>query len=433
MSKGVETDIHSFLRRYDNLARAKVHAFLAKNVRQDSHWLREDLLQACRCGIVQAHKTFDSSRGIPERAFVALSIEHALLQEFDKTSHVSSGTLAQLGRINRDKSLLESLFKRPVSKDELADFLSMTEGELDSVLQHAGSQDEFDDEIGHLYGYSENGEIEEAIFEATVSEIVATSLNKLTARERKILEFLYVEELSLEKAGRRLGIRKQSVLSAREKILAKFRRALEDALMFTAARRLIDKLPASAIDCKNLVKHQITAKELLNGPSGLLAVPYMPSRLWLRVVLNMLCTTPIYGKVVGGGWTNGYVYCAEGFGFKTTKATISIEHKAALLMPGESVLHASLLFHASMQRIPIVALTSASKTLLFMRSHLDALINRVAVISSDIELRLDVMKTGVVLLIYGEPVAYLARAVLPSMIEPLMVAHAEKFCANCRN
>jgi len=204
--------------------------------------------------------------------------------------------------------------------------------------------------------------------------------------------------------------------------------------MFSDARKIASKRKSIAIDCKNLIADQSPTGELPNGRVGLLATDFTPVWLPYNGSMRDMCDTPAYGPISGGGWTNGFALMEEGFTYKWQNANFTFPHKAKLLDLGERVHTACTLFHIKNQRTPILSFSTGNRVLLFIARHFDALLTHLWVRKyRDPELYFNSTRTGVVFAINHKPVIYLGKAYLPEFLEPLMIAHSEKFYANCGN
>ena len=225
--QGSQAELDAFVRKYERLARAKVRNFVARNHRQVCGDLHEDLLQSAFVGIVQAFYAFDKERNVPERIYVAMKIDYALLQEFDRCNIVSSADIAKIGRLKKAETLLEKLYYRPVSKEELALFMSLSDKEIDAIWQLANIRSlQIDEQPAQMK--SINSSLDAAIYRRELLARVRKAVLGLSAKEKFIVKLLYVDLLSLGKAGELLGVCKQSVAGARGRILRKIRKALSD-------------------------------------------------------------------------------------------------------------------------------------------------------------------------------------------------------------
>ena len=127
----------------------------------------------------------------------------------------------------QSKMLLESIFERPVTKSELAEFLSITEQELsDSMMEilsvahvHLYDQDDFEpvDEVE---------DVEQVVNLTETIDLVRDAVSELTGDEQSLVYSLFYMDEPLAAAGQAVGIRKQSVAERRNRIFAKLKRKL---------------------------------------------------------------------------------------------------------------------------------------------------------------------------------------------------------------
>lgn len=229
MAGGEQKELQDFLKKYERLVRARVHVFLSRKPQRVADWLREDLQQAARGGVVCAYRTFDASRGVPEAAYVSLQIGYAIAREFDIISPVPARDIAKISRLLADKALLERLFCRPVSNRELADFLSVREAAVEECLQlfvECAESAEGGDFVQTMLA-DEGLSVEEEVCRKEVREDIAAAVSELAPREREIFFLLFVRGMTLEAVGSRFGTSKQSIAKTRDRLLARIRRSLE--------------------------------------------------------------------------------------------------------------------------------------------------------------------------------------------------------------
>lgn len=217
----------SYLDRYKPLAQSMVSGFLHKNPsRKDVKWLREDLLQAAYLGIVNAEKSYDSEKGIPEKVYVIKQIEIQILKEFDRINFVSSSKIAKIRKLQRDKKRFEQIMRRKVSNYEFADFSFRTITSIDNLLLLTTPVENVSLPEEQQILIDGKLSTEDIIARKEFGEKLKGALSKLLTREREIVTMIFLEGLTLKEAGSRLGITKQSIYEEEKHILEKLKRLM---------------------------------------------------------------------------------------------------------------------------------------------------------------------------------------------------------------
>ena len=215
-----------FMNRYHALAVSKVSAFMRKNLsRKDAKWLREDLLQAALMVVVYASKTYDSSKGVPEKAYVVKQIEIHIFQEFDIINFIPSRELVKIKKLHEARTDLESLLCRPVTHSELADFIFEKSLDIADLLMLAAPLESIDLLQDRFLLYQDFS-LEESVELQELVNKLREALDKLPSLDREILVMLYWQNFSLQKVGDYFKISKQSILESRNKSFKKLRRLM---------------------------------------------------------------------------------------------------------------------------------------------------------------------------------------------------------------
>ncbi len=219
-----------FLKLYNPLAKSMVSSFLRKNpYRKDIQWLKEDLTQAAYLGIVNAGKTFDATKGIPEKVYVIKQIEIQILKEFDRINFLSSSKICKIQKFQRDKKRYEEIMKRHVSNDEFADFSFRSATSIDNLLMLTAPVENVSTPEEQMILVDDRQGIEEAVAHGEFMGKLQNALSRLLTREYEIVSMIFLEGLTLKEAGKRLGITKQSIYEEERHILEKLKRLMNMA------------------------------------------------------------------------------------------------------------------------------------------------------------------------------------------------------------
>lgn len=226
-SREADKQLSELLKELDVVFRAKVATFLSIRAVYDSTISSEDLYQAALCGAIGAYDKFDESLHVPLKAYLTINAYYAIMREFFSAVRIPRPLLKKMSAYAKSEELLESIFERPVTRAELADFMSVSDSELsDSMLAilsaahiHLYDQDDFD-------VIDEAETVEQMVNRLETAKLVQSALADLPEREKLIVYHLFYLEEPLSKAGRAVGIRKQSVAERRDRIFAKLRQKL---------------------------------------------------------------------------------------------------------------------------------------------------------------------------------------------------------------
>lgn len=226
-SREADKQLSELLKELDGVFRAKVATFLSMKVLRDSTISNDDLHQAAVCGAIEAFDKFDASMNVPIKAYLTMNAYYAIMREFFSAIRIPRSLIKKMATYAQSKTLLESIFERPVTKSELAEFLSITEQELsDSMMEimsvahvHLYDQDDFEpvDEVE---------DVEQVVNLTETIDLVRDAVSELTGDEQSLVYSLFYMDEPLAAAGKAVGIRKQSVAERRNRIFTKLRRKL---------------------------------------------------------------------------------------------------------------------------------------------------------------------------------------------------------------
>lgn len=207
---------------------------------------------------------------------------------------------------------------------------------------------------------------------------------------------------------------------------------------FSKARdTLYNRGLAVAIDCKNVRTGGIGA-EVQDVERGFLVTPYTPADVGISPACRILGRDAISGKLVGGGWTNCYaaltVYSriwpskdGQKFLPRSRQRFIKFSHLPELFDCAERVLRWCLVFPKGMHLAPVVAMHGARGFLLFRADVVDALVSLHIDCADELEFFFNRRQTGVVLCVFGLPLAYLGRVRLPEHLDGWSKHQAVRF------
>ena len=228
-SKDEDRELTSLLGKYDSLIKkkaSKCRRALGAGMRLLS---QEDLYQAGVIGLVEAYDTYDDSLGVPLQAYIALRVTYSMYSEITQATPVSRYFLSLLRDFEKDVTVLQHIYKRSPTEEDLADFLLMTPEELFKHIKRLNPTSLPVIEIQYSQTGAEQEDVvsvEELASDGEIIERLKKLFPSLTAREQKLVQHIFFEGASLSETGRIFGVSKQRVAILRNRLLNKLRKEL---------------------------------------------------------------------------------------------------------------------------------------------------------------------------------------------------------------
>ncbi|MEK3936678.1 RNA polymerase sigma factor SigB [Sporosarcina sp. FSL W7-1349] len=197
----------------------------------------EDIVQVGMLGLLGAIRRYDSEFGKSFEAFAVPTIIGEIKRFLrDKTwaVHVPR-RIKELGpRIKATVETLTTELQRSPLVSEIAEYLEVDEESVLEAMEmgrsyQALSMDhtlEADSEGGTVTLFDIIGSTDGGYEKTDQRMIVANALNVLTERERQIIQYTYIEQLSQKEAGERLGISQMHVSRLQRKAIKKLQEAI---------------------------------------------------------------------------------------------------------------------------------------------------------------------------------------------------------------
>jgi RNA polymerase sigma-B factor len=193
----------------------------------------DDLLQVASLGLVKAIDRFDPSRGTAFSSFAVPTILGELKRYFRDLGwavHVPRGAQEQALKVEEAQQQLTARTGRPPNVHDLAQFLEMSVEDVLDALETSGAHHTVSLDTPREDGEGESGTLADAFgemdqrfefVEASVS--IAAAAKHLSARERRVLELRFVEDLTQTQIAEVIGVSQMQVSRILRRALAQLR------------------------------------------------------------------------------------------------------------------------------------------------------------------------------------------------------------------
>ncbi|WP_244244572.1 sigma-70 family RNA polymerase sigma factor [Marinilactibacillus kalidii] len=221
--------------QYMPLVHKVVHNINIKNKDYD----HEDMVNIGVIGLMDALDRYDETQKVPFENYAYIRIKGAIIDEIRKTSRVPRSRMAKLNTYYKAKEELELEFRRNATEAEVCQKLGLTKKDLegihDTVHQLAYvSLDEVinvdsDNEVTILDALDDQNSpsLDNAILKQEQSLYLSNAVDKLSEREKQMLQLIYVERLSMKEVAFIFDISIPRVSQIHGKTLLKLRENLE--------------------------------------------------------------------------------------------------------------------------------------------------------------------------------------------------------------
>ncbi len=188
----------------------------------------EELIQVGMIGLIEATKSFDSSKGVEFEVFAKNRIRGAILDQVRKMSYLPRSAMVNIREHNEAQQLLAGQLGREPTQSEMADFMEKDIEEYQKERNHANRFQtiSLESQVPETVDLpsSDDNDPESILAKDQMMAVLAESIESLPEREKTIVALYYVEEMNLREIGAVLEIsesRVSQVLSATVKALRK--------------------------------------------------------------------------------------------------------------------------------------------------------------------------------------------------------------------
>ncbi len=199
-----------------------------------------DLINEGNLGLMKAARRFDETKGYKFISYAVWWIRQSILQALAEQSRVVRLPLNRLGmlmKIGKTFSMLEQIFEREPSREEVGKSLEMTDIEVSKALNISNKQVSLDapfnqDEENSLLDIIEDNKQpspDMALMTESLKIELGRALSTLDKREAEVIKLYFGLErekpLTLEEIGEQFKLTRERVRQIKEKALRRLRHA----------------------------------------------------------------------------------------------------------------------------------------------------------------------------------------------------------------
>jgi RNA polymerase sigma factor for flagellar operon FliA len=196
------------------------------------HVSRDDLLQSGVLGLMEALQRFDPSRGIKFETYAGQRIRGAMLDELRRLCWLPRTLFRRIRELDKVSQILASRLGRDPEEAELARELEMPLEELQKIMGQINCRSLLSLEDILFSPPAEDGpetEVLEKLIAEEESTQLASAIEKLPERYRRLLALYYQEEMTLKEIGLILGVSESRVCQLHAQVIARLRTLLTAA------------------------------------------------------------------------------------------------------------------------------------------------------------------------------------------------------------
>ncbi|MBU5211138.1 FliA/WhiG family RNA polymerase sigma factor [Heyndrickxia sp. FSL K6-6286] len=202
---------------------------------------KDDLKSLGMLGLLDALNKFDATRDLKFDTYASFRIRGAILDGLRKEDWLPRGTRERAKKIEMATELLEQEYMRPVTAEEIANHMGLSEEEVcQTVNEHffanVLSMDEHVNEMddSEMQGFILKDEKapnpEELLVKGEQIKELSKVITQLSEKEQLVLSLFYHEELTLTEIGEIMGLSTSRISQIHSKALFKLKNILEKQL-----------------------------------------------------------------------------------------------------------------------------------------------------------------------------------------------------------
>ncbi|MGH3011984.1 MAG: RNA polymerase sigma factor WhiG [Gaiellaceae bacterium] len=202
-----------------------------------------DLTSYGLLGLIGAIERFDPERDVKFETYAVARIRGSIIDELRSLDWVPRSVRSRAREIERALAQLEAKLGRAPTDEELADSLSISEGELqDSLLEISRTSIAALDELWTSSSHGgdpvalidtipddQSAGPQDAMAQTEIREALVEAIQRLPERERLVVTLYYYEELTLKEIGEVLGVTESRVSQLHTKAVLRLKAVLSAA------------------------------------------------------------------------------------------------------------------------------------------------------------------------------------------------------------
>ena len=209
----------------------RLSMYLGYNVEYD------DLVGYGIFGLIDAIDKFNAQKDVKFETYASLRIRGSILDQIRKMDWIPRTVRQKQKKLDEAIKRIEMKTGKNATDEELAAEIGITDDELliwqsQLKITNVVSLNEFVEQgsepVMDAKGNSHFIQPEDKIEENELKEVLKDTLETLTEKERKVIEFYYYEELTLKEISKILGVSESRISNLHTKALAKIRKRMGD-------------------------------------------------------------------------------------------------------------------------------------------------------------------------------------------------------------
>lgn len=198
----------------------------------------EDLVGYGMLGLMDAFQKFKPEKGMKFSTYASIRIKGAMIDEMRRSSPISKGAMDKLNKYNQAMDILQRKLLRDPSTREIGAELGITDKEVSEIERYINyismmsldsmiySEDDFS--ITHILEDESSPRPDIVVEENEEIDILAKCLDKLTEKDRLVLNLYYYEELTLKSIGQILNVSESRVCQLHARAIVNLRKVMKE-------------------------------------------------------------------------------------------------------------------------------------------------------------------------------------------------------------
>ncbi len=196
----------------------------------------EDFFNQGVLALIECIERYDPDRGASFDTYSYLGIRGAILKYLRKQNWLPNRVWEARKRITQGRAELEQKLMREPSDRELADYLGLSEKQLDGLISEMSVVDtvSFEELLESSYmgasdaaGAVMDGDVSDRLLREELQEALAAAIDALPPKQKQVISLYYYENLNLREIGEVLGVSQQRVSQIRAKAIENLSEAIK--------------------------------------------------------------------------------------------------------------------------------------------------------------------------------------------------------------